>query len=156
LACLEAEKILARSNFGPCAVILRLAGIYGPGRLLRRTQALIAGNPIVVPKDGYLNLIHIDDAAAIVKAAEIKAKTPCTYIVADGYLVKYHEYITYLAKFLGLPNPRLIEPMCPSIQTRYATNKRLSNVKMLSELAIKLRYPTYKEGLEAIFSSPKR
>ena len=73
--CLEAENVLKASQFGPSAVILRLAGIYGPGRLLRRTKDLLAGNPIVAPKDNYLNLIHVDDAAAIVAAAETHGQT---------------------------------------------------------------------------------
>jgi nucleoside-diphosphate-sugar epimerase len=152
LVCLEAENVLKASQFGPCAVILRLAGIYGPGRLLRRTKDLLAGHPIVAPKDNFLNLIHVDDAAVIVADAAIHAKLPCTYIVADGHAVNYRDYITYLAKLLGESAPQFLEPSsCQSDQSRWSSNKRLSNSRMLSELCIQLKYPTYKEGLKAVF-----
>jgi len=50
LAFQEAENVLADSQFGRCAVILRLAGLYGPGRMLRRTRELLAGKPIMAEK----------------------------------------------------------------------------------------------------------
>ncbi len=149
-ALLEAENVLAASPFGPCAVILRLAGLYGPGRLLRRTKDLLAGNPIAAVKDRYLNLIHVDDAAAIVTAADRHGQLPCTYIVADGHPVKCCDYIAYLAKLLNVAKPRFQEPI--SGQTiRRSCNKRISNARMHRELRVQLTYPTYKEGLYAVF-----
>src|SRR5439155_10779702 len=53
---LEAERLL-RSKL-PAAVVLRFAGIYGPGRLLRR-QLLVAGEPLVGDAEKWLNLIHV-------------------------------------------------------------------------------------------------
>jgi nucleoside-diphosphate-sugar epimerase len=153
LAFLEAENALAASQFGRCAVTLRLAGLYGPGRLLRRTKDLLAGNPIVAVKERYLNLIHVEDAAAIVIAAETHAKPPRTYIIADGHPVKYCDYITHLAKLLNVANPQFQEPT--SWQTdkdRRPSNKRLSNARMRPELGIQLKYPTYKDGLDAVFA----
>ena len=150
LAFLEAENVLTASQFGSYAIVLRLAGIYGPGRLLRRTKDLLVGNSIVVPKDSFLNLIHVEDAAAIVASADVQGKSPCTYIVADGHPVKYCDYITHLAKLFGAPNPQFQEPMsCQSDKNRGSTNKRLLNTLMLSELSVLLKYPTYKEGLDA-------
>src|SRR5262245_43756932 len=64
-ACLEAEQLLQGNRFGPRAIILRLAGLYGPGRIPRSAD-LIAGQPIDAPSQGWLNLIHVGDAAQIV------------------------------------------------------------------------------------------
>ena len=63
---LEAERVLRRA--APEAIILRFAGIYGPGRLLRR-QAIEAGEPIVGNADKWLNLIQVEDGAEAVLAA---------------------------------------------------------------------------------------
>jgi nucleoside-diphosphate-sugar epimerase len=154
LAILEGENVLMASQFGQCALILRLAGLYGPGRLLRRAEVLMAGNPFVAPKDNFLNLIHIDDAATIIVAADMHAKLPCNYIVADGNPVKYCDYITYLAKLLGAPVPRFQEPSAfQSDQNRSLSNKRLSNARIQCELGVQLEYPTYKEGLDSVFTS---
>jgi nucleoside-diphosphate-sugar epimerase len=154
LAFLEAENVLDTSQFGHNAVILRLAGLYGPGRLLRRSEDLLAGKPLNVKKNNYLNLIHVDDAAAVVVAAETLVKPPCKYIVSDGNPVTYHDYLAYLAKLLDAPAPKFIEPVSENTNSnRGATNKRLKNTKMLSELGVVLKCPTYKVGLDAIFSS---
>jgi nucleoside-diphosphate-sugar epimerase len=54
-------------------VILRLSGLYGPGRLLRRVEQLRAGEPIAGDGEAWLNLIHVEDAAeAVVRAAEVR------------------------------------------------------------------------------------
>src|SRR5690606_29190096 len=75
-ACLEAENLVW--EFFPAgmdpeqsgAVVLRLAGIYGPGRLLRRVEQLRSGDPIGGNPEAWLNLIHVDDAATAVLACE--------------------------------------------------------------------------------------
>ena len=153
LALLEAENVLAASQFGSCEVILRLAGLYGPGRVLRRTKELLAGNPIEAVKDRYLNLIHIDDAAAIVIAAETHARPPRTYIVADGHPVRYCDYITHLAKLLNIANPQFREQMYwQTEKNRRSGKKRVSNVRMRTELGVQLKFPTYKDGLDAVFA----
>ncbi|MGA2798154.1 MAG: SDR family oxidoreductase [Thermoguttaceae bacterium] len=152
-AFLEAENALAASQFGPCAVILRLAGLYGPGRLLRRAKDLLAGNLIMAEKERYLNLIHVEDAAAIVIAAQRHAKQPRTYIAADGHPVKYRDYITHLAKLLNVANPQFQEAMSwQTDKNRRSSNKRLSNARMRTELGVQLKYPTYKDGLNAVFA----
>jgi nucleoside-diphosphate-sugar epimerase len=155
-AFLDSENVLAASQFGPCAVILRLAGLYGPGRLLRRTKDLMAGNLTAAEKERYLNLIHVDDAAAIVIAAETNAKPPRTYIVADGHPVKFCDYITHLAKLLKVANPQFQKPRVLHTDKNHRSgNKRLSNARMRAELGIELKYPTYKDGLDAFFAKER-
>ena len=88
-ASLAAEEILRAHPLGKRSAILRLAGIYGPGRV-PYLDKLRAGEPIAAPSEGWLNLIHVDDAARIVVAmdrwlAEREASDgPHVFCVSDG------------------------------------------------------------------------
>ena len=149
-ASLAAEELLKAHRLGNRAIILRLAGIYGPGRI-PRAEALLAGQAIDSPAEGYLNLIHVEDAAAIVLLAEAKAPLPRTYLVSDGQPVVRGDYYRELARLLGAPAPVFVPPAenTPAAQ-RAAGNKRVNNRRLVSELAPKLHYPSYREGLAAI------
>ena len=102
-ACWEAEQRLHADPMGQRAIILRMAGIYGPGRIPRQKE-LQAGVPIEAPSEGYLNLIHVDDAASAVIAAERQAPLPALYCVSDGHPVIRGEYFRELAELLGARN----------------------------------------------------
>lgn len=150
--CLEAETMLRRHRYGSRAVILRLAGLYGPGRIPRR-HALLTGEPIAAPRVGWLNLIHVDDAARIVLAAE-NVSPPQLYTVGDGHPPQRHEYYEELARLLQASPPKFIEPPPDSpAAMRAESNKRVSNRRMLAELQIALQYPSYREGLAAIVTA---
>ena len=79
---------------GKSVHILRLAGIYGPGRIPRKAD-LLAGKPVNADPDGYLNLIHVDDAAGIVLAVTAQAAPPRVYLVADGRPVLRRDYFAF-------------------------------------------------------------
>lgn len=68
-ACVAAEKMLERhaQQTGDQVVILRLAGIYGPDRLLRRVEELRKGTPLTSSPDEWLNLIHVDDIVRMIQ-----------------------------------------------------------------------------------------
>jgi nucleoside-diphosphate-sugar epimerase len=139
---LTAEESLRTSGW-PDAVVLRFAGIYGPGRLLRR-QALLDGAPIPADPQGWLNLIHVEDGAAAVVAADERARPGETYNVADGHPVRRRDFYARLAELLGAPPPRFAAPVAPD-----GANRRISNRRMLGELGVALRFPGYEEGLRA-------
>ena len=65
-ACLAAEQLLLQSAWAARTLILRLAGIYGPQRLPRLRQ-LQSGESLDTAPLGLLNLIHVDDAAQVVR-----------------------------------------------------------------------------------------
>jgi nucleoside-diphosphate-sugar epimerase len=153
IACLKAEQHLSEHQLGARAIILRLAGIYGPGRI-PRAEALRAGEPIAAPSDGYLNLIHVDDAAQIALAAERDAPLPRCYVVSDGHPTKRGEYYRELAKLLGAPEPQFVAPdELTHAAQRASSDKRVSNARMLRELDVTLRYPSYREGLAQIIAT---
>ena len=148
-ALLAAETELAAHPLGKVAIVLRLAGLYGPGRLPQRGE-IIPGRPLAVPAHAILNLIHVEDAAAAALAAEALAEPPRTYLVADGHPVLRREFLSNLAASLGAPAPVFCdEPDTPS-RGRGQAEKRVGNRRMLVELGLQLTYPTYIEGLASI------
>jgi nucleoside-diphosphate-sugar epimerase len=149
-ACLAAERLLSRSRVSSRAVMLRLAGLYGPGRIPRSAD-LQAGRPIDAPASGWLNLIHVDDAARIVLLAEERAAPPRTYVVSDGQPVLRSEYYGELARLLSVPPPQLVAPPAnsPAAQ-RAGSDKRINPRRMFDELRPTLLYPDYRAGLAAI------
>ena len=79
----RAEQALEASRLGDRTIVLRLAGIYGPGRL-PRLDALRRGESLAVEPDAYLNLIQADDAAEIVVGAADRLEAPDRFVVSDG------------------------------------------------------------------------
>jgi nucleoside-diphosphate-sugar epimerase len=127
-ASLEAEQLLAASVVADRAVILRLAGIYGPDRVPNR-QALLAGEPIKTPANGYLNLIHVDDAAQIVVAAVTQIVPPQLLLVSDGSPVLRRTYYETVAAILEAPAPTFAEPDPDAPATaRALADKRAWNI----------------------------
>ncbi|MEX0716231.1 MAG: NAD-dependent epimerase/dehydratase family protein [Planctomycetaceae bacterium] len=145
---LAAERIV-RERFvdraGGVAIMLRLAGIYGPGRLLRRIEEVRAGAPIAGDPDGWLNLIHVDDAATAVLAAASRAARGSTWLVCDDRPVLRREYHAQLAALLDASPPTFTSGEGAS-RTR-GLNKRCSNRRLRQELGVTLRHPTIAEGL---------
>ena len=141
----------ARPSAGPQGIILRLAGLYGPGDCrwpgFPRLPQLASRRC----RQRLVNLIHVDDAAAVVLAAERRAQPPRTYLVADGRPVPRREYLSYLAELAGLPSAAI--PRADRGRRRGGAAarrpKRVSNERMLAELGVVLAYPSYREGLAA-------
>jgi nucleoside-diphosphate-sugar epimerase len=154
-ACLAAEQLLTGSEIGARSIILRLAGIYGPGRLPKLPDVL-AGNPIASNSEGYLNLIHIDDAVQAVLAAEERIVPPDLLVVSDGAPITRGEFYRELAKLCDAPAPRFAPPHNDTTAQRASTDKRIDNQQMRERLAIELKHPTYKQGLAAIVGQQKR
>ncbi len=141
---LEAERaLLAHRQALPSATVLRFAGIYGPGRLLRRKEQLKAGTPLEGDAQAWLNLIHVEDGAAAVLAVEDRGDSP-VYNVCDNEPVRREVYFSYLADLLGTSAPRFESTTGSSDRA----NRRISNRK-LRALGWEPRYPTFREGLRA-------
>ncbi len=155
-ASLAAELILAGHALGANSVILRLAGLYGPGRI-PFIQELRAGKPIPAPSHGYVNLIHVDDAAAAVVATDHMPAFndgPRVFCVSDGCPVKRGEFYREVARLIGAPPPQFVEPDPQSPRAaRAAADRRVGNARMLEELDVKLAYPDYHAGLAAILET---
>jgi nucleoside-diphosphate-sugar epimerase len=157
-ASLAAEEVLRRHPTGRRSVVLRLAGIYGPGRV-PYLDKLRAGEPLAVPSAGWINLTHVDDAARIVvaadrwAAAQVNDDGPHVFCVSDGAPAVRGAYYAEVARLIGAPPPTFRAPPADSpAAARAASDRRVSNEKMSRLLGVKLQYPTYREGLAAILA----
>lgn len=161
-ASLAAEQILAAHPIGRRSAILRLAGIYGPGRV-PYLDKLRAGEPIAAPSEGWLNLIHVDDAARIVVAVDRwlverdESDGPHIFCVSDGSPVVRGEYYAEAARLIGAPLPRFTAPPVDSpAAARAGADRRVGNAKLrtlMSAAGISFEFPTHREGLAAILST---
>ncbi len=147
-ACLAAEQLLQASAFGARSMILRLAGIYGPLRV-PRSESIRGGDAIDAPADGYLNLIHVDDAVQIIQAVE-RLAPPRRYVVSDGQPCLRRDYYREIARLLDAPPPTFTAPTpdSPAAQ-RAASDKRIDPRRLFADIGVSLRYPSYREGLAA-------
>ncbi len=144
---LEAEQLLDAQPYR--TTVLRISGIYGPGRL---RMIHLAQQPERWPtQNSWTNRIHRDDAARFIHflIEAFNQKTPSIlhnqFIVTDSAPVSQFEVINWLAAKLNL-SPRL------NLNANQAlTGKRLSNQRML-ETGFQLRYPIYKEGYQALLN----
>ncbi len=147
----ETENLLLASvrESGFPAVILRAAGIYGPGRGYWFRQFL-AGTAVIEGEGGrILNMIHRDDLVRAIIAALQRGRPGEIYNAVDDEPVSQIEVFRWLASRLGKPMPPS-EPENSAVRgKRGATNKRVSNRKLRSELGCHLDYPTFREGFEA-------
>lgn len=140
-ACWSAERLLFAHSRAHDALVLRLAGLYGPGRVPRSAD-VAAGRPIAGSSDAYLNLIHVSDAArAVVAAAACEPATDRTYVVSDGHPPTRGEYVGRLATRLGVAPPRF--------EGGSGLGKRVRNDRAVHELGLRLQYRSYREGLAA-------
>ena len=105
------------------------------------------GEPLVGDADKWLNLIHVEDGARAVLAAEERGRPGETYLVADDTPVRRREFYAHLARLLGAPEARF-EPHPPGAVVPPEANRRVSNRK-LRALGWAPRYPSYAEGLAA-------
>ena len=149
----EARWTAAAQARGAEPDILRLAGIYGPGRNalvnLRRGEARR-----IVKRGQVFNRAHVDDIAQISSLALTLGPKGQIWNVADDEPAPPQDVIAYAASLLGLESPPE-EPfeearLSPMAQEFYADNKRVSIAKAKADLGFAPAYPTYREGLKAL------
>jgi nucleoside-diphosphate-sugar epimerase len=132
--------------------ILRLGGIYGPGR--GPFEKLRSGEARAVVKPGQVfNRIHVDDIAGAVEAVIAAGRPGAVYNVVDGSPSAPEDVLDYGAQLLGLPPPprELFETadLSPMARSFYEENRRVRNDR-LRALGWAPEFPTYREGLSAM------
>jgi len=158
-ARLDAERAWQRlgARCGAAVAVLRLAGIYGPGQ-----NALVQikqGNARRVVKPGQVfNRIHVADIAQAIDAAFAR-KGGCLFNVADDEPSAPGDPLAFAAQLLGRDPPPevpfeeaapLLSPMALSF---WQECRRVGNDRLKRELGVNLLYPTYREGLRALFAT---
>jgi hypothetical protein len=134
----QGEEYL-RNEFG--AIVLRVAGIYGPGR-----------NPLdwirqgrVDPSGKYVNLVHVEDLAAICLLALDKGKPGEAYNVSDGRPHTWEEICVNAHQRWGVT--------AAAVNAEHSSGKRISNAKLRTEFGYAFRYPELYEALALIESA---
>lgn len=134
--------------------IFRLAGIYGAGR--NALARILNGKKHTIYKEGHVfSRIHVEDIANVIMASISSPHPLSIYNVADNEPAPAHLVDEYAASLLGVPPlPRVaFDEAVMSLMERefYANNRRVSNLKIKQDLAIVLKYPSYREGLKQIW-----
>lgn len=133
-------------------LILRLAGIYGPGR--SAFDKLRDGTARrIVKANQVFNRIHVDDIGRVTQLAAAQ-KLGGTFNLSDDEPAPPQDLVTYAARLMGVPPPPEVPfeqaSMTEMARSFYSDNKRVSSKAIKEALGIELLYPTYREGLEAI------
>ena len=135
------------------AAILRLAGIYGPGRSALATLRAGTARRIIKPGQVF-NRIHVDDIASAIIAA-IRHGSGGTWNVCDDEPTPPQDVIAYAAELMGVApppeEPFATAAMSPMARSFYASSARVSNAKLKRELGVTLAHPTYRHGLDALW-----
>ena len=129
--------------------MLRLGGIYGPGRtsLVERVRS---GAARVSPGSArFTNRIHRDDAAAALAHLAALPAAPSCHLGVDCAPAPEAEVLAWLAERLGVAPPCEDAPPAREETRRATGNKRCSNARLLAT-GFRFRYPTYREGYEAL------
>jgi nucleoside-diphosphate-sugar epimerase len=136
--------------------ILRVPGIYGPGKL--PLARLRKGTPVLREQDSpFTNRIHADDLAAVCVAAMQSATANTIYNVSDGHPSNMTDYFFRVADAAGLARPRAVsrseasEVLSAGMLSFMNDSRRMCNSKMLDELAVNLQYPDLDAGLASCF-----
>lgn len=153
-ASAEAQLCEQAERLGFALVILRVTGIYGPGRL--PVARIMQGHPVLKPEEApFTNRIHALDLVRICLAAMQKGEGGDLFNVSDGQQSTMSEYFIAVADLHDLPRPRQIgmveaeKEMNPLMLSYLKESRRMDNSKMLQKLEIELLYPTLAEGLKA-------
>ena len=130
-------------------IVLRMSGLYGPGRLLRRVEQLQAGEAISGDGSAWLNLVHVNDAALAVRTAAarpISRGQQQVWLMSDDLPVSRQTYYGELARQTNAPPP-VFDALADS--RIHGLGKRCRNAAIKAELNLHLQFPSYREGLVA-------
>lgn len=154
---LDAERAFQAwgSRHGVPVVILRVGGIYGPGRL--PLERIRAGAPVLREDQAPpTNRIHADDLAAACVAAGETGRPDGIYNVCDGQDANMTQYFYAVADAFGLARPPTIDweqakrALSPGMLSYLGESRRMDNRRMRELLEVELRYPDLASGLAAI------
>jgi len=141
---LEAEAAILAGPFP--ASIVRLAGLYGPGRELFVEKLRSGAATCVENPPQWINLLHLDDAASALVHVAFLERVDDLHLAVDDEPVPRCELLRWLAGRLGCPDPQVVEE---SEAPRRRGTKRCRNGR-LRRSGWRPRFPSYREGIDAL------
>lgn len=151
----ETEQLLlsaAREQAVPVR-ILRVAGIYGPGRGHLFHQFLNGEARLQDQGQRFLNMIHRDDVALALEAILERGRSGEVYNACDLEPVTQRDFLQWLADQTGRTLPPPAEPGTGPVRKRGVTHKRVSAAKLRQETHWNPRFPTFREGYAEALAS---
>jgi nucleoside-diphosphate-sugar epimerase len=147
----ETEQLLLAANKTGNfpAVILRVAGIYGPGRGHLFQQYLKDEARISGKGERLINMIHRDDLIGIILAALKDGRPGEIYNAVDDEPVPQIHFFRWLSETLGKWMPPFASGEEDTARKRSLTHKKVSNRKLRMELSYRFKYPTFRQGYTA-------
>jgi nucleoside-diphosphate-sugar epimerase len=156
---LAAEQAWTQAAGARALDVIRLAGIYGPGR--SAFDDLRAGRARRIDKPGHtFGRIHRDDIVAAVRSAMAQDRAGGARILnlSDDMPAESQAVIAEAARLLGQESPPLVPfdtawaAMSPMARSFWAEDRKVSSQATKAALGIAWRYPSYREGLRAILA----
>lgn len=141
---LRGERLVREAPV-PHPVVVRLAGIYGPGRT-RLLDSVRRGEATCPPSPAYTNRIHRDDAAGVIRHLLGLDDPDQVYVGVDTEPADRCEVLTWMAEQLGVPAPE------PGPEPARGS-KRVSSARLQAS-GYRFRYPTFREGYRALLDGP--
>jgi len=151
----ERDWLDAGQGMGLTVQLFRLPALYGPGR--SPLDRLRDGTARIVRKPGQVfNRIHVDDVVSGLFASMARPRPGAAYILCDDEPAPADVVMEGAARRLGLPLPPEVDLDDPSVSDAmrrfYLDSKRLSNARAKAELDWRPKYPTWRDGLEALLA----
>jgi nucleoside-diphosphate-sugar epimerase len=151
----EAGWIALAKASGKQAYILRLSGIYGPGRNVLRKLRDGAAKRLVKPGQVF-NRIHVEDIARAINACLTGSAPGGIYNVTDDEPAPPQDVVLYAAQLMGVAPPPeqdfVAAELTPMARSFYGENKRVANQRMKEKLGFALTFPTFREGIAALWA----
>ena len=146
------ESLCQRHQIGYAG--FRLAGIYGPERNAFTTIQSGRARRLVKPGQVF-SRIHLHDITQILENA-VRQRATGPFNICDHEAAPPQEVIRHACDMLKVTPPPEIAlaeaELSDMARSFYRDNKRVSNTRMIEVLQVKLKYPTYREGLAALFA----
>jgi nucleoside-diphosphate-sugar epimerase len=154
---LDSEKIFLAH--GPQFRVCRLAGLYGPRRIIG-LDAIRSGSPIAGNPAALLNLIHVDDAASLLLAINHAPQAAPIELGSDGRPTQRIEYYRELARRIGAPEPAVLDERASAQlglnldRLRRSSSKSCDNTPTRTRTGWAPQFPDFRSGLDACLPVP--
>jgi nucleoside-diphosphate-sugar epimerase len=146
LARLQSEDAYRHAKVPMCA--LRLPAIYGPDRGILHSVRN-GSYRLIASGENWTNRIHVADLATALERALVALALPEVLCVSDDLPAQARDVVSFICERDGLPTPPSIseEEALRSGAYTMLSNQRIINRRLKELLALKLRYPSFREGL---------
>ncbi len=141
------------AEFGMAVNIFRLGGIYGNGRSVF-DKIKNKNAKIIIDNDKLTCRIHVDDITGILRASIKNQDSGQVYNLIDDLPANSNDLVKYAANKMGAKNIPIVQiaDLSELAQSFLSQTKNISNEKVKSTLGYKFKYPSYIDGLNAIFA----